>query len=55
MQKLFGVTRLKPFITFEEENIYLFFHDSPYLIKSVRNNIKNTIFLVIKTNILGNI
>ncbi|CAI6375686.1 unnamed protein product [Macrosiphum euphorbiae] len=39
MRKLFGVTRLKPFITFEEENIY-FFHDSPHLIKSVRNNFK---------------
>jgi len=24
MQKLFRVTRLKPFITFEEENIYFF-------------------------------
>ena len=25
MQKLFGIIRLKPFITFEEENIHFFF------------------------------
>jgi len=53
MRKLFGVNRLKPYITFEEESIY-FFHDSPHLIMSVGNNFKNMIFLVIKKNTLGN-
>ncbi|KAL4083241.1 hypothetical protein QTP88_028571 [Uroleucon formosanum] len=40
MLKLFGVTRLKPFTTFERENILYFFHDRSHLIKSVRNNLQ---------------
>jgi len=37
MRKLFGATETQQFINFNDENIY-FFHDSPHLIKSVRNN-----------------
>ncbi|XP_022161765.1 uncharacterized protein LOC111027676 [Myzus persicae] len=39
MRNLFGATQTQPFININDENIY-FFHDSPHLIKSVRNNLK---------------
>jgi len=39
MRNLFGATQTQLFINFKGENIY-FFHDSPHLIKSVRNNLK---------------
>ncbi|CAI6354503.1 unnamed protein product [Macrosiphum euphorbiae] len=39
MRNLFGATQEQPFINFNDEKMY-FFHDSPHLIKSVRNNLK---------------
>ncbi|KAF0711482.1 Transposable element P transposase, partial [Aphis craccivora] len=45
MRNLFGVTETKPYIHFEGEKIY-FFHDSPHLIKSVRNNFKKYNFSI---------
>lgn len=44
MRNLFRVTQTQPFISFNGENIY-FFHDSPHLIKSVRNNFKKYDFV----------
>lgn len=44
MRNLFRVTQTQPFINFNGENIY-FFHDSPHLIKSMRNNFKKYDFV----------
>lgn len=43
MRRLFGITNENPFITYNNNNIYLM-HDSPHLIKSVRNNFKKYTF-----------
>ncbi|KAE9527913.1 hypothetical protein AGLY_012737 [Aphis glycines] len=43
MRKLFNVTKEKPYITFNNENVF-FMHDSPHLLKSVRNNLKKYTF-----------
>jgi len=43
MRKLFGVTMEKPYITYNNENIF-FIHDPPHLLKSVRNNLKKYTF-----------
>ncbi|KAL4088545.1 hypothetical protein QTP88_023639 [Uroleucon formosanum] len=43
MRKLFNVTKENPFITYNNENLF-FMHDSPHLLKSVRNNLKKYIF-----------
>jgi len=54
MHNLFGVTYTRPYINFEGENIY-FFHDSPHLIKSVRNNFKSMTFPMMTKYIHGKI
>ncbi|CAI6345839.1 unnamed protein product [Macrosiphum euphorbiae] len=43
MRKLLNVTKEKPFITYNNENVF-FMHDSPHLLKSVRNNFKKYTF-----------